>query len=243
MLSNILNTIQNFLQNPLVFYIAGGVGFVLCIVSIVLTGIFHANYKPKRIPLILFAVGFVLFMGTGFAHWFINNLPEEEEQVVELVGTTVDSGLLNADVTLPAFLFRDKDMSDFDGEAYAEKNDYKKATLNEDGSVTVKMSKGRLKEIVEEKALKLEETLTGLTGGADTPYVKSAIWTKNYDEIIITVDRAGYEEASGSPASGVGLAVATYQVYNGDYLYSRVIVRDVDTGNDLSDEVYPDVWE
>lgn len=226
------------------FYITGGVGLALCLLSIILTAIFHANYKPKRIPLIMFALGFVLFMGTGFAHWYINNLPEKDDtQEILPVGTTVDSGLLNVSVTLPAYLFQDEDMSDFNAKKYAERNDYKEATLNDDGSVTVKMSKGTHKEKTAEMLAQLEEMLAGMANGEKTPYVKSVIWTKTYDEIIITVDKEGYEEASDNPAYTVGMSVTRYLVFNGDGLYSEVIVKDVGTGDTFSDEIYPDIWE
>lgn len=226
----------------MLFYITGGVGFALCVLSIILIAILHAKYKPKLIPLILFVVGFVLFLGSGFLFWRGNNLPEEEP-VEKPVGTSVDSGLLSTSVTLPAFLFQDEDMSDFKEKKYAEQNDYKKATLNEDGSVTVKMSNGRRKDILGELAAQLEETLPGLINGEKTPYIKSVIWTKEYDEIIITVDKAGYEDASDNTSYAVGMSVVRYQVFNGDYLHSEIIVKDVDTGAIISDVVYPDVWE
>lgn len=229
---------------PLSLYISGGVGLVLCVLSIVLIAIFHANYKPKRIPLILFAVGFLLFMGTGFMYWHINNLPEEEDvPEPEPVGTSVESGLLSVSVTIPAYLLGDEDFSDFDPEEYAEKKGYKKAALNEDGSLTIKLSKGDHKEKVAEMLAKLEEDLSGLVGGEDTPYVKFVEKTKNYDEIIITVDGEGYKEDGGATPAKVGEAIVTYQVYNGDYPHTHVIVKDVDTGAALYDAIYPDALE
>lgn len=229
---------------PLTLYITGGVGLALCVVSIVLIAIFHANYKPKRIPLIMFAVGFLLFMGTGFLFWHINHLPDEEDvPIPEPVGTSVDSGLLSVSVTIPAYLLRDEDFSDFDPEEYAEKKGYKKATLNEDGSLTIKISKGDHKEKVAELLAKLEEDFAGLVGGENTPYVKFVEKTPDYHEIIITVDGEGYKEDGDATPVKVGESVVTYQVYNGDYLHSEIKVIDVKTGNTLYDAVFPDALE
>lgn len=229
---------------PLTLYITGGVGLALCVVSIVLIAIFHANYKPKRIPLIMFAVGFLLFMGTGFLFWHINHLPDEEDvPIPEPVGTSVDSKLLSVSVTIPAYLLRDEDFSDFDPEEYAEKKGYKKATLNEDGSLTIKISKGDHKEKVAELLAKLEEDFAGLVGGENTPYVKFVEKTPDYHEIIITVDGEGYKEDGDATPVKVGESVVTYQVYNGDYLHSEIKVIDVKTGNTLYDAVFPDALE
>jgi len=64
----------------MLFYITGGIGFVLSILAIVLVLLAHKKDKSKRIPLILYLVGFLLFMGSGFLHWrgFELHLPEKE---------------------------------------------------------------------------------------------------------------------------------------------------------------------
>lgn len=226
----------------MLFYITGGVGFALCVLSIILVAILHAKYKSKLIPLILFAVGFALFLASGFLFWRGNNLPEDAQPVEKPVGTSVDSGLLNTSVTLPAFLFQNEDMSAFNKKTYAERNDYKEVTLNDDGSVTAKMAKSRHKEILAELGTQLEESLAGMIKGEKTPYIKSIIWTKEYDEIIITVDKAEYESATDDIPFTVGMSVMRYQVFNGDYLHSEIIVKDVSTGATIYDGVYPDVW-
>ncbi len=64
----------------MLLYITGGVGFVLSILAIFLILMVHKKDKSKLIPIILYCLGFVLFMGSGFLHWrgFELNLPEKE---------------------------------------------------------------------------------------------------------------------------------------------------------------------
>jgi len=64
----------------MLLYITGGVGFVLSILAIFLLRLFHKKDKKKRIPIILYVVGFILFMGSGFLHWrgFELHLPVKE---------------------------------------------------------------------------------------------------------------------------------------------------------------------
>jgi len=64
----------------MLLFITGGVGFVLSILAIALVLRCHKKDRSKRFPLILYLLGFILFMGSGFLHWrgFELHLPEKE---------------------------------------------------------------------------------------------------------------------------------------------------------------------
>jgi len=85
----------------MLLYITGGVGFVLSILAIMLVFLCHKKDKSKRIPLILYLVGFLLFMGSGFLHWrgFELHLPEKEpaEDVQPADGADAADGTDSAD--------------------------------------------------------------------------------------------------------------------------------------------------
>lgn len=53
----------------MLLYITGGVGFALSVLAIILILIVHKKDKKKLIPIIMYVLGFVLFMGSGFLHW------------------------------------------------------------------------------------------------------------------------------------------------------------------------------
>ena len=75
----------------MVFYITGGVGFVLSVLGIVLVLLFHKKDKKKLIPIIMYCLGLVLFLGSGFLHWrgFKLELPGKEP--VEDVADAADA--------------------------------------------------------------------------------------------------------------------------------------------------------
>ena len=75
----------------MLLYITGGVGFLLSVLSIFLILIFHKKDKSKIVPLIIYFLGFVLFMGSGFLHWkgFELSLPffnSEPDSPLDLIG-------------------------------------------------------------------------------------------------------------------------------------------------------------
>lgn len=71
----------------MLLYITGGVGFVFCILALLLIAVLHKKNKSKLIPLIMYALGFVLFLGSGFLHWkgFELKIPflESKEETVQ----------------------------------------------------------------------------------------------------------------------------------------------------------------
>ena len=64
----------------MLLYITGGVGFGLSILAILLIVLLHKKGKSKLIPIILYCLGFILFIGSGFLHWrgFVFDLPGKE---------------------------------------------------------------------------------------------------------------------------------------------------------------------
>jgi len=77
----------------------------------------------------------------------------------------VDEGLLSVEVTVPASLFENESAESI--KASAKEKGFSGCTVNDDGSVTYKMSKAKHKEFLEEAKESLEETLAGLLKGED----------------------------------------------------------------------------
>lgn len=167
-------------------------------------------------------------------------LETDEEESTE--GITVDKSLLSVDITLPSALI--DDVSDFNEEEYiAENEGIKAAKINEDGSVTLTMTKKKHEEIVSEMKEEVTTSLSELTESEDTPYIKEVEYSKNFKEVKLSVDREAYEDTFDLTPLLVGILVGTYQVYAGEEFYTEVIIEDVATGVEINSIVYPDALE
>lgn len=167
-------------------------------------------------------------------------LETDEEESAE--GITVDKSLLSVDITLPSTLI--EDVSDFNEEEYiAENEGIKAAKINEDGSLTLTMTKKRHEEIVSEMKEEVITSLSELTESEDTPYIKEVEYNKDFKQVMLSVDREAYEDAFDLTPLFVGILVGTYQAYAGEEFYTEVIIKDVDTGIEINSIVYPDALE
>lgn len=64
------------------YLIAWIVGFVMCILAIILLPVLHKKEGPKILSVLLFALGFVTFMGSAFLHWSSENVNQLERKPV-----------------------------------------------------------------------------------------------------------------------------------------------------------------
>ena len=165
---------------------------------------------------------------------------EEEMEEEESSGIEVDEGFFNVTITLPAVFFEDDE--DFDPEIYKEEQGFKDATVNDDGSVTVVMSKRQHDEILFEMKSDINESFQELIEAEDTPYIISITSTEGYETVFMDVDRAGYESTWDFTPLIIGISALMYQQVDGTELHCEVIVRDVETGEILSSVVYPDAF-
>lgn len=162
--------------------------------------------------------------------------PSQESQEFE-----VDEGLLNVKITIPAFFF--DDMSDFDPDSYAEENGFKDAVVNEDGSVTVTMSKKMHNELMAEYETQIDKTLEEMVEAEDTPYIKEITSSKGYRTVTVSVDKVAYENSWDMTPLSIYFSAALYQIIDGSEPHCEVIVEDVDTGEVLYSVIYPDALE
>jgi len=154
---------------------------------------------------------------------------------------SVDSDLFDVDITLPASLFSDDYMATFNADTYAAENGFKKAVVNEDGSITITVSKARHKEMLEEYAAQLNKTFNEMIGGEDTPYITGITSNSDFTSIIIDVNRVGYESAFDFSAFTIGIDSMFYQSIAGMDLHCEITIRNGNTKETISTVVYPDV--
>lgn len=156
----------------------------------------------------------------------------------------VDENLLSVDITIPASFFEGEDMTTFDTTAYVEENNFNEAAVNQDGSVTVTMTKARHKEIVAEMQASTEESYQELINNTDMPYIENISHNGGFKTVTVEVDRAGYDNAFlDMTPFVVGFQSMFYQTFTGDKLHCEVVMKYSDTGDVISTTVYPDAIE
>lgn len=167
-------------------------------------------------------------------------LSTESTSTTEAQGIEVDEGLIFVDITLPNWFLEGEDMSTFDPAAYAQENEFKKAVLNGDGSLTVTLSKAKHRELVEETAASLETSFAEYVEGADTPYIRSITHSDDFKNVTISVVRADYENSFDITPFSIGIGVMMYQSIAGTDFHTEISVVDVDTEDVIDIAVYPD---
>ena len=169
--------------------------------------------------------------------------PENQEQETESKGIEVDEGLLDVDITLPASIFSEEDMTAFDPDAYAAEQGFKKAVLNDDGSVTVTMSKKGHKKLMEEMHEEYAAQFDSMVGAEDTPYITDIEYNDDFSKVTYYVSKAEYENAFDFSPFFIGFAGMMYQAFDGSELHVDVITEDDATGEVLNSVVYPDAFD
>lgn len=153
----------------------------------------------------------------------------------------VDSNLLSVEVTFPASYF--ENVENFNADTFASENGYEKATQNEDGSVTVTMTKAKHQELLDSTKETIETTFQEIIQSADYPFVSDISHSDNFDTVTIKVDKTGYEQnqlvAAFLPLT-VAVQPALYQVLDGKEAHVTVEILDDNSGDTLTSVTYPD---
>ena len=128
-------------------------------------------------------------------------------------GIDVDKGLMNVEITIPAesaeyygFSFESQEEAD----AYAKEQGFKSATLGDDGSVTIVMSKAQHKKTMEELNKTIDEALQKMIGSEDYPNITAVEHNDNYTEIKVTTES---EELSLNES----FSTLAFYIYGGMY--------------------------
>lgn len=165
---------------------------------------------------------------------------EVEEETSDEGSIEVDKGLFSTELTLPAEL---SETFEPDELALEEAN----ITQNEDGTVTIKMSRSQHQGLLDEMRETITDSVEELKTDENFQSFKDIEYNNDFSEFSIIVDREVYE--SGFDGFGIfGLAIQAlyYQVFEGrnpEELSSTFEVQDEATGEVFSTIVYPDDLE
>jgi hypothetical protein len=135
----------------------------------------------------------------------------------------VNKKLLSVEITLPASYMSNTDMTNFDPDKYASENGFDSAKLNDDGSITIQMSRSKHSELMKTMADGIEDTCKSLVKGSDTPYILSVDHNKDFTEYTVVVDKAQYENAVDMTTLQLVILSGYYFAFNGDTGKSVVV--------------------
>ena len=164
-----------------------------------------------------------------------------ENQSVE-----VDKGLLNVEITLPASFFEEEEDHD-QMIADAKADGVKDVIVNDDGSLTYKMSKAKHKEMLAEMKTGLLETVDEIKDGEDFESIKDVKHNKSFSEFTLVVEQEMLEDSFDAFATmGIGMSAMLYQLFTGVSVDEYKVTIDIqaeESGEVIDTVVYPDVLE
>ncbi len=172
---------------------------------------------------------------------------ESENKSKEASGEelNVDKGLRNVEVTLPQSFFEESTEAEI--LSAAEEEGFSDAKINEDGSVTYKMSKSKHKELMTEMKQEMVTSIEEMVTSGDYPSIKEISYNKKFDEFDIKVKRAEYENSfDGFAILGLVFSGAYYSAFDGksgDDLKLTFNMIDAETNEVYDSSVYPEDWE
>lgn len=173
--------------------------------------------KTIKMLLILFVMGFVVACGSSSSNHVEVTLP------VSFVGEGIDIEMLEAD---------------------AEEMGIEDVKLNDDGSVTYKMTESAHEEWLSEITTEIETSLTEMVESGDFVSIKDITANNDYTEFTITVDQAAFENSfDGFAAFGIGISSSFYQLLDGkdpENYNVTINIVDEESGDVIDTTVFPD---
>lgn len=151
-----------------------------------------------------------------------------------------DEKLLTVDITLPASMFEDQDMAAFDADAYTKEQGFLSTKVNEDGSVSVTMTKSKHNELLTEMATSLDSTFAEFVNAEDTAYIKEITHNDDFTAVTMKVDKAAYENALDFTPFVIGVSVAMYQAFVETEYHVDITIVDAASGDTIKTISYPD---
>ena len=120
----------------------------------------------------------------------------------------VDENLFTLELTIPAEYVGETTQEELD--ATAKENGYKSITLNDDGSATYVMSKKQHREMMEEMAANINDSLSDMVGSEDYPNITEITTNDDFTEFTITT-------TSTELSLNESFSVIVYYMYGGMY--------------------------
>lgn len=125
----------------------------------------------------------------------------------------VEKNLFNVTITIPSSYAGEITQEELDKEV-SEKG-YKSATLNDDGSVTYKMTKSQHKQMMEEFKQNINDSLAEMIGTEDYPNFKDIQANDDYTLFTVTTSSESLNMTESFSVMSLYLYGGLYNLYNG----------------------------
>lgn len=155
-----------------------------------------------------------------------------------------EKGLTNVEITIPAEFYEGEDINQAISDIEAEGRE---VTANEDGSLTIVLSKAEHKEMMEEMYTSVATSLDEMKTSSDFMSIKDVTYNDSFSEVTLIVDRETFENSFDRFATlAIGISGMMYQAYDGvdvaDY-HVAISIQDADTEEVFETIAYPDVLQ
>ena len=130
-------------------------------------------------------------------------------------GISVDKSLLSVEITMPSTFFEES--SDEEIEDAANERGIEKCIINDDGSVTYKMSKAKHKELLDDLKSGVEESIDSMLHGEDAVESFQEIeYNDDLSKFNVYVDQETYTEWDSFASLSLFFIGAYYQTFAGE---------------------------
>lgn len=174
-----------------------------------------------------------------------NEFEEKEMEKTEESGIEVDKGLFNVELTLPSSLFDEEELTEIEAQLKEDKK--ADVTQNEDGSLSVKMSKKEHKEMMSEIKEDFMETITNIIDDKEFASIHNITYNNDFTEINMVVDQEQFENSfDGFVTLNLGISSLFYQAFKGKDLEKEkvtILLEDSATNEIFQEIIYPDVLD
>lgn len=171
----------------------------------------------------------------------------EEQSTDEESGIEVDKGLLNVEITLPSNFFDEEELASIE-ENIEQETQEAEVTKNDDGSITVKMSKSDHKKMLEEMKEEFIVAIEDILEDENFVSIQDISYNKDFSNLTIVVsDQETFENSlDGFATLTLGVGSLLYQAFDGkDLEKDKVTLEIVDesTNETIHEIIYPDALE
>lgn len=171
----------------------------------------------------------------------------EEQSTNEESGIEVDKGLLNVEITLPSNFFDEEELASIE-ENIEQETQEAEVTKNDDGSITVKMSKSDHKKMLEEMKEEFIVAIEDILEDENFVSIQDISYNKDFSNLTMVVsDQETFENSlDGFATLTLGVGSLLYQAFDGkDLEKDKVTLEIVDesTNETIHEIIYPDALE
>ncbi len=152
---------------------------------------------------------------------------------------------IDMELTLPAILFEGEEIDEMIADA--KEDGVEEAIKNEDGSLTLRMSKSVHQRFMEDLKEVVNEMVEEVKTDEEFTYIQDVTHNNDFTEFTLTVNKELFENSLDTLAiDELALTGVFYHIFNNvehDQIKMAIIIKDASTGEVIETFMYPDDFE